>query len=105
MFSGYSLLVVLHLFRNSSIYSLFEMQPLIPGSNQVHHLKEKGPVAYSFSTRPVLGSPVSDKQKVEDLVVDMRKHKVLFLPFSLEQGLSILIFGFDCFAILSIFEA
>ncbi|KAG0555010.1 hypothetical protein KC19_12G136700 [Ceratodon purpureus] len=42
---------------------------------KVHNIKEKGPVSYSFSTRPKLGSPVSDKRTIENLVVDSRWHK------------------------------
>jgi hypothetical protein len=64
-----------------NLHILFETQMPIAGSNQVQNLKEKGPVAYSFSTRPELGSPVSDKRTIENLVVDSRWHQVFFLPF------------------------
>lgn len=71
----------------------------IAGSNQVQNLKEKGPVAYSFPTRPELGSPVSDKQAIEDLDIDVLRHKVYFLPSSLEQLLSVSVFVYQFFAI------
>jgi len=49
----------------------------IAGLIQVQNLRDKGPVAYSFSTWPELSSPVPDKKKIEDIVVERRSHQVL----------------------------
>lgn len=42
---------------------------------QVQNVKKSGPVAYSYSTRPELDSPVYDKLEMNDIVVDPRWQK------------------------------
>jgi len=42
---------------------------------KVQNLRDKGPVAYSFSAWPELSSPVSDKKTIEDIVVERRSHQ------------------------------
>jgi len=79
------------------LIKLFVLMP-IAGSNQVQNLKERGSVIYSFSTRPELDSPVSDKQTMEDIVVDPRWQKVRSLPCCADQVLSISVICFGSFA-------
>jgi hypothetical protein len=68
------------------------------GPNQIQNLKEIGPAAYSFSTRPKLDSPVSDKQEIEDIVVGPRWQKVFFyFPICPDLVLSISVLCFSCF--------
>lgn len=50
---------------------------IISGLNQVQNVKESGPVAYSFSARPELDSPVYNKLEMKDIVVDPRWQKVI----------------------------
>jgi len=65
-------------FSAPCINNLFVLMP-IAGPNQVQNLKERGPSMYSFSTRPGLDSPVSDKQEMEDVVINPRWQKVRIL--------------------------
>ncbi|KAG0586975.1 hypothetical protein KC19_2G131700 [Ceratodon purpureus] len=41
---------------------------------KVQNVRDKGPVAYSFSTRPELAPPVSDK-RTQDILIDRRNHQ------------------------------
>lgn len=42
---------------------------------KVQNLRDKGPVARSFSTRPELGSSYPEKKTIDDYVIEKRSHK------------------------------